>query len=517
MAYRDRTLVAVEVAEILPGKSKRVDTSVASTSGAKKKDGLWPPPPVHTRCTLYHENIDNPLLDAVACAPPTPALLDIAATLAPPQSVTLLACGPPPYPIAHYIIGGETGEARGFRHLARQAAHALKVTAVSFLTGALGGFLTSSSSSASPPADAQHSNSAQDSGPAAAAAVDSMSLHSKGGLRDDRREVSRVWLDPSLKYALCADQLGRVMLVDVARQGVVRLWKGVRDAECGWVQEPSRSSTSPWGFASYCAIYSPRRGFVELFAAVHGPKVRTISVGTNARLLSATTLSSSSAAAAMGDMGSCEYVRWGMRSVCCVLRVAPSTPSTPSTCQDGAVGETPTTPTLELLQISDIPAPSSTSPLGRPEAAPSQPPDRFFSNNANPALFVGARGCLSRALSQVSTQEPASPTQTRPTVGDDEKALELDVDVVQDIAEALAADLSNTTTTAFSVESVPAAEELAGRLLELFRRLRTSPGVQDALVLMLRLPLLQTTSTKWTGGECWRRRHATSFLVSWLI
>ena len=74
MAYRDRTLVAVEVAEILPGKGKRVDTSVAGSSGAKKNDGLWPPPPVHTRCTLYHENSDTPLLDAVACAPPTPAL-----------------------------------------------------------------------------------------------------------------------------------------------------------------------------------------------------------------------------------------------------------------------------------------------------------------------------------------------------------------------------------------------------------------------------------------------------------
>ena len=35
-----------------------------------------------------------------------------------------------------------------------------------------------------------------------------------------------------------ADTLGRVMLVDVAAVAVVRMFKGYRDAQCGWLLLP---------------------------------------------------------------------------------------------------------------------------------------------------------------------------------------------------------------------------------------------------------------------------------------
>jgi hypothetical protein len=51
------------------------------------------------------------------------------------------------------------------------------------------------------------------------------------------------------------------------------------------------------------ALYSPRRGFVEVYEAYFGPKVRTVAVGTDARLVSSLSFAASSAAWYHGHRG----------------------------------------------------------------------------------------------------------------------------------------------------------------------------------------------------------------------
>ncbi|CAN0552073.1 unnamed protein product, partial [Ectocarpus sp. 8 AP-2014] len=75
------------------------------------------------------------------------------------------------------------------------------------------------------------------------------------------------------------------------------MWKGVRDAECGWlevveswegrrVESPGESvaATTPV-IGLYLAILAPLRGRVELWRMRHGPCVRVISAPAGARLL----------------------------------------------------------------------------------------------------------------------------------------------------------------------------------------------------------------------------------------
>ncbi|CAB1100113.1 unnamed protein product [Ectocarpus sp. CCAP 1310/34] len=150
-------------------------------------------------------------------------------------------------------------------------------------------------------------------------------LHWDGGLQDGWRRVSRLFLGPSGRLAAAADGFGRVMLVDCATRQILRMWKGVRDAQCGWlevveswegrrvesvgqrsrfaaaaapVQQPGESvaATTPV-VGLYLAILAPLRGRVELWRMRHGPCVRVISAPAGARLLT----SRPSLAAPTGD------------------------------------------------------------------------------------------------------------------------------------------------------------------------------------------------------------------------
>ncbi|CAM9437484.1 unnamed protein product [Ectocarpus sp. 4 AP-2014] len=138
-------------------------------------------------------------------------------------------------------------------------------------------------------------------------------LHWDGGLQDGWRRVSRLFLGPSGRLAAAADGFGRVMLVDCATRQILRMWKGVRDAQCGWLEvvesweghrvesvgQKSRfaaaaapvqqlgesvAATTPV-VGLYLAILAPLRGRVELWRMRHGPCVRVISAPAGARLL----------------------------------------------------------------------------------------------------------------------------------------------------------------------------------------------------------------------------------------
>ncbi len=98
-------------------------------------------------------------------------------------------------------------------------------------------------------------------------------------------------MDPTGHLAACTDMFGRVLLIDVVDNIVVRMWKGLRDAQCGFVQ--SQSQGTAWNscimdkepFVMFLAIYAPRRGILEVWRVRSGPREALLDVGLGCKLL----------------------------------------------------------------------------------------------------------------------------------------------------------------------------------------------------------------------------------------
>ncbi|KAF4798610.1 RAB3 GTPase activating non-catalytic protein subunit 2 [Turdus rufiventris] len=114
------------------------------------------------------------------------------------------------------------------------------------------------------------------------------------GLPDSRRHGERICLSPCNTLAAVTDEFGRVILLDVTRGLAVRMWKGYRDAEVGWIQtvedlqerETEKMDSSPYGnaqgpsrVAQFLVIYAPRRGILEVWSTQQGPRVGAFNVG----------------------------------------------------------------------------------------------------------------------------------------------------------------------------------------------------------------------------------------------
>ncbi|XP_078212618.1 rab3 GTPase-activating protein non-catalytic subunit isoform X2 [Callithrix jacchus] len=120
------------------------------------------------------------------------------------------------------------------------------------------------------------------------------------GLPDSRRHGESVCLSPCNTLAAVTDDFGRVILLDVARGIAIRMWKGYRDAQIGWIQVvedlhervPEKADFSPFGnsqgpsrVAQFLVIYAPRRGILEVWSTQQGPRVGAFNVGKHCRLL----------------------------------------------------------------------------------------------------------------------------------------------------------------------------------------------------------------------------------------
>ncbi|XP_042302248.1 rab3 GTPase-activating protein non-catalytic subunit isoform X2 [Sceloporus undulatus] len=120
------------------------------------------------------------------------------------------------------------------------------------------------------------------------------------GIPDSRRHGERICLSPCNSLAAVTDDFGRVLLLDVARGLSVRMWKGYRDAQVGWIQvvedlherEAEKMDFSPFGtsqgpsrVAQFLVIYAPRRGILEVWSTQQGPRVGAFNVGKHCRLL----------------------------------------------------------------------------------------------------------------------------------------------------------------------------------------------------------------------------------------
>ncbi|KAM8945270.1 rab3 GTPase-activating protein non-catalytic subunit isoform 2-T2 [Pelodytes ibericus] len=120
------------------------------------------------------------------------------------------------------------------------------------------------------------------------------------GLPDSRRHGESISLSPCNTLAAVTDDFGRVILLDVGRGVAVRMWKGYRDAQIGWMQivedlherEQDRGHSSPFSstpgpsrVAQFLVIYAPRRGILEVWSTQQGPRVGAFNVGKQCRLL----------------------------------------------------------------------------------------------------------------------------------------------------------------------------------------------------------------------------------------
>lgn len=107
------------------------------------------------------------------------------------------------------------------------------------------------------------------------------------GLFDERLGF-KICLSPNRRLAAVVDDYGRVILFDVANAIAVRIWKGYRKAEVGWIVVEEGNSSNPKEYskqALFLAIYAPKRGILEIWCSQNGPRVTAFKVGKNCKLL----------------------------------------------------------------------------------------------------------------------------------------------------------------------------------------------------------------------------------------
>jgi hypothetical protein len=97
-------------------------------------------------------------------------------------------------------------------------------------------------------------------------------------LNDSAREIHAVVIAPGENPSLAAacDNFGRVLLVDLEHQIVVRMWKGYRDAQVAWMEQDD---------ALFLVMYAPRRGIMEVWRMRHGQREAMSDVGTDCTLV----------------------------------------------------------------------------------------------------------------------------------------------------------------------------------------------------------------------------------------
>ena len=102
---------------------------------------------------------------------------------------------------------------------------------------------------------------------------ESTSLPLRGAILDSPRKIIAAAIDPVQGTLLaCADNLGRVQLIDLTTRQVVRMWKGLREASCHWIQFPVELERGV-RLLRYLVIHSRQRQVIEIYRVSQGPRV----------------------------------------------------------------------------------------------------------------------------------------------------------------------------------------------------------------------------------------------------
>ena len=123
--------------------------------------------------------------------------------------------------------------------------------------------------------------------------LDPYRLYAGSEIHDPPRQITFCTVEPDGNLAAIADTLGRVSLVDLSTKQIVRMWKGLRDTTCCWLEVPRKSEVKPGQTQKilYLVIHSRQRRIVEIWRTRNGPKVKSLSVAREAQLLTVRELS----------------------------------------------------------------------------------------------------------------------------------------------------------------------------------------------------------------------------------
>lgn len=103
--------------------------------------------------------------------------------------------------------------------------------------------------------------------------------------KDRDRLGTSIVSSPDKRLAAITDDFGRVILLDVTNWIAVRIWKGYRYAQCGWVEISRDVNEAKCPRALFLVIYAPKRGLMEIWSMQRGPRVAAFNVGKDCLLL----------------------------------------------------------------------------------------------------------------------------------------------------------------------------------------------------------------------------------------
>ena len=114
------------------------------------------------------------------------------------------------------------------------------------------------------------------------------------GLSDVMREGDCLIISPNKALSVVTDAMGRVILLDNKKGIAVRMWKGYRDAQCGWIEVVEERHRTPGTghrtqaksnlrTALFLVIYAPKKGVIDIWSVQQGSKITTFSASKNGR------------------------------------------------------------------------------------------------------------------------------------------------------------------------------------------------------------------------------------------
>lgn len=110
-------------------------------------------------------------------------------------------------------------------------------------------------------------------------------LPARFGIHDQRRKGETIIIAPANNLAAITDSFGRVILVDVLKGIAIRIFKGYRDAQIGWIcVDDETEDKNNKRYAIYLIIYAPKRGLLEIWGCQQGIRVAAFNVGKTSKL-----------------------------------------------------------------------------------------------------------------------------------------------------------------------------------------------------------------------------------------
>ncbi|KAI4480653.1 hypothetical protein M0804_010206 [Polistes exclamans] len=196
-----------------------------------------------------------------------------------PQHNLVMATGKRPFIGFHYALEG------GNAPVLSDVAAAMATKLVNAIGTAVPWFRSNSKTSAS--LDISKNNGQEST----------ETLSCRYSISDLMREGDSIVCSPNKMLSAVTDAMGRVTLVDNKRGVAVRMWKGYRDAQCGWIEVEEikhsgihKSSnrnvrTSNIRNTLFLVIYAPKKGVIDIWGIQQGPKITTFTASKNGRLL----------------------------------------------------------------------------------------------------------------------------------------------------------------------------------------------------------------------------------------